>query len=173
MCAGAFLLDPLKYPNRATLYLLYASLCTGELNAIPKHKCFPCSPFYVRACRWAMLGELKPNGPQGLALGRPMLGAERTSMTSRASQACPINSNVLCTLNHLCRPGGAIDSFCAKKKTAPPPSGLRRDSQSKSARVSVTLSLGTPQYPHGLPTVGSLVFTLKGHSVIFSKSAVW
>jgi hypothetical protein len=23
-----------------------------------------CSPFYGRACRWAMLGELKPNGPK-------------------------------------------------------------------------------------------------------------
>ena len=26
---------------------------------------FRCSPFYGRACRWAMLGELKPEGPQG------------------------------------------------------------------------------------------------------------
>ena len=24
-----------------------------------------CSPFYGRACRWAMLGELKPKGPKG------------------------------------------------------------------------------------------------------------
>ena len=148
MCASAFLLDQLKDPHRATLYLLYTSLCTGELNAIRKHKCFLCSPFYGRACRWAMLGELKPKGPKGLALGRlpgnlpvvylatqngnlgygkrrcgfhtkhrstkstmlgksksegrPRLGAGRTSMTLRASQACPINSNVLCTLNHLC-----------------------------------------------------------------------
>ena len=31
-----------------TLYLLYTSLCTGELNAIRKHKCFLCSPFYVK-----------------------------------------------------------------------------------------------------------------------------
>ena len=49
----------LKHPNRATLYLLYTSLCTGE------HKCFLCSPFYGRACRWAMLGELIPKGPEG------------------------------------------------------------------------------------------------------------
>ena len=34
-------------------------------NAIRKHKCFLCSPFYGRACRWAMLGELKPKGPKG------------------------------------------------------------------------------------------------------------
>ena len=46
------------------MYLLYTSLCTGEQNAIRKHKCFPCSPFYGRACRWAMLGELKPKGPK-------------------------------------------------------------------------------------------------------------
>ena len=31
----------------------------GELNAIRKQKCFLCSPFYGRACRWAMLGEIK------------------------------------------------------------------------------------------------------------------
>ena len=36
------------HPNSATLYLLYTSLCTGELNAIRKHKCFLCSPFYVK-----------------------------------------------------------------------------------------------------------------------------
>ena len=54
----------LKHPNRATLYNLYTSLCTGELNSIRKHKCFLCSPFYGRACRWAMLGELKPEGPR-------------------------------------------------------------------------------------------------------------
>ena len=27
--------------------------------------CFLSSPFYGRACRWAMLGELKPKGPKG------------------------------------------------------------------------------------------------------------
>ena len=54
-----------EFPNRATLYLFYTSLCTGELNAIRKHKRFLCSPFYGRACRWAMLGELKPKGPKG------------------------------------------------------------------------------------------------------------
>ena len=47
------------HPSRTTLYLLYTSLCTGELNAIRKHECFLCSPFYGRACRWAMLGEIK------------------------------------------------------------------------------------------------------------------
>ena len=31
----------------------------GELNAIRKQECFLCSPFYGRACRWAMLGEIK------------------------------------------------------------------------------------------------------------------
>ena len=49
---------------RTTLYLLYTSLCTGELNVIRRHKCFSCSPFYERACRWAMLGESKPKGPK-------------------------------------------------------------------------------------------------------------
>ena len=32
------------------------SLYTRELNAIQRHKCFLCSPFYERACRGAMLG---------------------------------------------------------------------------------------------------------------------
>jgi len=59
-------LGSLKHPNRATLYLLYTSLCTEELNVIRKHKCFLSSPFYGRACRWAMLGELKPKGPKGV-----------------------------------------------------------------------------------------------------------
>ena len=48
----------LYQPNRAAHYPLYTSLCTGELNAIRKQKCFLCSPFYGRACRWAMLGEI-------------------------------------------------------------------------------------------------------------------
>jgi hypothetical protein len=52
-------LEAIKHPNRATLYLLYTSLCTGELKAIRKQKCFFCSPFYGRACRWAMVGEIK------------------------------------------------------------------------------------------------------------------
>ena len=34
-------------------------LRSGELNAIRKQKCFLCSPFYGRACRWAMPGEIK------------------------------------------------------------------------------------------------------------------
>jgi len=61
-----FHLGSLKHPNTTTLYPLYTSLCTGELDAIRKHKCFLCSPFYGRACRWAMLGELKPKGPAQL-----------------------------------------------------------------------------------------------------------
>ena len=28
------------HPNRATLYLLYTSVYTGELNVIRKHECF-------------------------------------------------------------------------------------------------------------------------------------
>ena len=28
-------------------------------------KCFICSPFHGRACRWAMLGASKPKGPKG------------------------------------------------------------------------------------------------------------
>jgi hypothetical protein len=47
-------------PREPTLYPLFTSLCTGELNAIRKQKCFLCSPFYGRACRWHMLGEIKP-----------------------------------------------------------------------------------------------------------------
>ena len=57
-------------------------LCAGELNAIRKQNCFICSPFYGRACRWAMLGELKPQGPEGpMSYGRakcwPVLGEMR------------------------------------------------------------------------------------------------
>ena len=40
------------------------SLCTGVLNTIRKQKCFICSPFYGRACRWAMLGCIKARGPK-------------------------------------------------------------------------------------------------------------
>ena len=58
-------LSPARPPQRATLHLLYTSLCTGELNATRKHKCFLCSPFYGRACRWAMVGEINPNGSEG------------------------------------------------------------------------------------------------------------
>ena len=36
MCASAGQLAELKHPNRTTLYLLYTSLSTGELNAIRK-----------------------------------------------------------------------------------------------------------------------------------------
>ncbi|KAJ1470866.1 hypothetical protein T484DRAFT_1640815, partial [Baffinella frigidus] len=52
-------LEAIKHPKRATLYPLFTSLCTGELNAIRKQKCFLCSPFYGRACRWHMLEEIK------------------------------------------------------------------------------------------------------------------
>ena len=47
-----------KHPNRATHYPLYTSLCTGELNAIRKHKCFLCSPFYVKG---VLLGHVGRN----------------------------------------------------------------------------------------------------------------
>ena len=56
---------PSPTPTEPPFISLYTSLCTGELNAIRKHKCFLCSPFYGRACRRAMLGELKPKGPKG------------------------------------------------------------------------------------------------------------
>ena len=49
----------LKHPNRATLYLLYTSLCTGELNAIRKHNCFLCSPFYVKGVSLGYVGRIK------------------------------------------------------------------------------------------------------------------
>ena len=46
-----------KYPNRATHYPLYTSLCTGKLNAIRKHKCFLCSRFYVKGVSLGHVGE--------------------------------------------------------------------------------------------------------------------
>ena len=46
-------------PVRATLYLLYTSLCTEELNAIRKHKCFLCSPFYVKGVSLGYVGRIK------------------------------------------------------------------------------------------------------------------
>ena len=45
--------------HRVTLYLLYTSLCTGELNAIRKHKCFLCSPFYVKGVSLGYVGRIK------------------------------------------------------------------------------------------------------------------
>ena len=49
--------DLLNHPNRATLYLLYTSVCTGELNAIRKHKCFFCCPFYVKGVSLGYVGR--------------------------------------------------------------------------------------------------------------------
>ena len=46
----------LTHPNRTTLYLLYTSLCTGELNAIRKHKCFLCSPFSMQGVSLGYIG---------------------------------------------------------------------------------------------------------------------
>ena len=48
-----------KHPNRVALYLLYTSLCTGELNAIRKHDCFFCSPFYVKGVSLGYVGRNK------------------------------------------------------------------------------------------------------------------
>ena len=45
------------HSNRTALYPLYTSLCTGKPNAIRKQISFLYSPFYERACCWAMLGE--------------------------------------------------------------------------------------------------------------------
>ena len=50
--------SPYKFTNRTAFYPLYMSLCTGEPNAIRKQKCFSSSPFYGRACRWAMLEKI-------------------------------------------------------------------------------------------------------------------
>jgi hypothetical protein len=47
------------HPNSTTLYLLFTSLCTGELNAIRKQKILICCPFHGRACRRAMVGAFK------------------------------------------------------------------------------------------------------------------
>ena len=59
VCASAGRMAQLKHPNRATLYLLYTSLCTGELNAIQKHNCFLCSPFYVKGVSLGYVGRIK------------------------------------------------------------------------------------------------------------------
>ena len=48
-----------KHPSRVTLYLLHTSLCTGELNAIRKHDCFLCSPFYVKGVSLGYVGRIK------------------------------------------------------------------------------------------------------------------
>ena len=37
-----------RSPPLSPLVHDYTSLCTGELNAIRKHNCFLCSPFYVK-----------------------------------------------------------------------------------------------------------------------------
>ena len=64
------------YPNADTVCLARRVLQRGEdrvrchqtqqLQNTPRDpkakKCFICSRFYGRACRWAMLGELKPKG---------------------------------------------------------------------------------------------------------------
>ena len=89
----------------ATHYLLYTSLCTGELNAIRKHKCFLCSPFYGRACRWAMLGELKPKGPKGSTTDgvlKPCSAPGRRSMLNMNSLARSVHGGALKT----CTPPG-------------------------------------------------------------------
>jgi hypothetical protein len=38
---------------------LYTSLFTGELNAIRKHKCFLCSPLYVKGVSLGYVGRIK------------------------------------------------------------------------------------------------------------------
>ena len=45
------------HPNRVTHYPLYTSLCTGELNATRKHKCFLCSPFCVKGVPLGHVGR--------------------------------------------------------------------------------------------------------------------
>ena len=62
--------NPWVTPNR-----IRCSRCSSfngvtkvELNAIRKHKCLLCSPFYGGACRWAMVGELKPQGLDDIRL---------------------------------------------------------------------------------------------------------
>ena len=56
VCASAGPFGSLTQPNRTTLYLLYTSLCTGELNAIRKHKCFLYCPFYVKGVSLGCVG---------------------------------------------------------------------------------------------------------------------
>jgi hypothetical protein len=65
-----------KHPNRATHYPLYTSLCTGELDAIRKHKCFLCSPFYVKGVSLGHVGrnsnlkdlKAEPNGDESICM---------------------------------------------------------------------------------------------------------
>ena len=59
--------------NARNQSVVYTSLCTGELNAIRKHKRFLCSPFYVKGVSLGHVGrnqtlkDLKDNqcGPLG------------------------------------------------------------------------------------------------------------
>ena len=60
-------LEEPKGPKKVSDYML------GELKPKgPKGVPLLCSPFYGRACRWAMLGELKPKGPTPPTLDHPL-----------------------------------------------------------------------------------------------------
>ena len=50
-------LKDLKYFGGFPHYPLYTSLCTGELNAFRKHKCFLCSPFYWKGVPLGHVGR--------------------------------------------------------------------------------------------------------------------
>jgi len=57
------------HPNKTALYPLYTSLCTGELNAIRKQKCFSLQSFLRKGVSLGYVGsifnlkDLKDVGP--------------------------------------------------------------------------------------------------------------
>ena len=47
------------YDSHATdSYTSLSDWGARQANAVRRHECFLCSPFYGRACRWARLGEI-------------------------------------------------------------------------------------------------------------------
>ena len=74
----------------------------GQLNAIRKYKCFLCNPFYGRACRRAMLGELKPKGPKG---PRPDPWAAAIDLWMVFLASCPLSIYAKTYRRYLAAPG--------------------------------------------------------------------
>ena len=79
----------ITHPNRATHYPLYTSLCTGELNATPKHKCFLKGVSLGHVGRNSNVKNLKDLSSAGVwrmaVLGRASAGA----VAGRISRALP------------------------------------------------------------------------------------
>ena len=71
------------HPNRAALYLLYTSLCTGELNAIRKHNCFLCSPFYVKGVSLGYVGRIETLNTSPLTFAPPIRNTKQSAIKFR------------------------------------------------------------------------------------------